>query len=210
MKLMDMTVDGFVNELASNSPAPGGGTIAAVNGAFAAGLGVMTCLLTIPRETDAERKHQLTQLAKQLNQSKERFVQLADEDTEAFNQVMAAFRMPKATEEEKAVRKEAIALANLGATLVPVETAGISVSILLVLKEAVSLVNDNVLSDCGVALSCARTAADGAFMNIAINLPGVKNETRKSEIEASLQELKQKAQTTYEEAMTIFEQRFSW
>lgn len=210
MKLMDRTVKGFVGELASDSPAPGGGTIAAVNGALGAGLGVMTCLLTMPKETDPDRSQRLVALENKFRGMKERFVELADEDTEAFNGVMAAFRMPKATDEDKAARKEAIAMANLGATLVPVETAGLAVNLLDALKEAVSLVNDNVLSDVGVALSCSRTAAEGAFMNIAINLPGVKDETSKGEIVSSLQTMKESAEGSFREAMETFEERFSW
>lgn len=207
---MDMKVKDFVTELASNSPAPGGGTIAAVNGSFAAGLGEMTCLLTIPKEIDDERKAKLTDLHDRLTQARQRLVQLADEDTEAFNQVMAAFRLAKATDEEKSVRKQAIAQANLGATMVPAETAECSLEVLQILGQAVSLVNDNVLSDCGVALSCAKTAADGAAMNVAINLPGVKDEVKKAEFEGALKRIRGEAQAAFDEAMKIFETRFVW
>lgn len=210
MKLMEMKVGDFVGELASNSPAPGGGTIAAVNGSFAAGLGEMTCLLTIPKETNDERKTQLSELQNWLMQARLRLVQLADEDTEAFNQVMAAFRMAKVTEEDKLARKQAIAKANLGATMVPAETAERSLEVLRMLGQAVSLVNDKVLSDCGVALSCAKTAVDGAAMNVVINLPGVKDEAKKAEFEAALLRIREESQAVFEKAMTRFGSRFAW
>lgn len=210
MVLMDMTVRDFVAELASSSPAPGGGTIAATNGSFAAGLGEMICQLTLQNPKEAGAETALPQLRDKLKKARQRLIELADEDTEAFNQVMAAFRLPKQTEGEKETRRTKIAEANTGATKVPLETAKEAVAVCEHLEEAVKHVNENVLSDCGVGIECARTAAIGAFMNVAINLPGIKDEAMRSRFESSLKDLKQRLERSYQAAAQSLSGRFTY
>ena len=210
MDLMDMTVKGFVDELASSSPAPGGGTIAAVSGAFAAGLGEMICTLTLQKNSLQEIQDGLLPLKSEFEALKKRLLELADEDTQSFNKVMAAFRLPKGSAAEVLARKSAIAQANLGATLVPLETAMVSVDAARGLSRAVSLINANVMSDCGVAMECAKTAALGAIMNVAINLPGIKDEQRKAEIEKELLVLKQNTENIYNLSAEKLNERFSY
>lgn len=210
MLLMDMTVKGFVEELGSASPAPGGGTIAAVNGAFAAGLGTMVCQLTLRKPKNEEAPAHLEPAQRVLDEARARLLQYADDDTEAFNQVMEAFKLPKDTEEQVAVRKAAIAAANAQATTVPMLTAEKSVAVCEALGQVVRFANDNVMSDCGVALECAKTAATGALMNVAINLPGVKDEAQAAQFAEKLDALKKKRDFHYDSATAILRERFTY
>ncbi len=209
MILMDMTVKDFTAELASASPAPGGGTIAAVNGAFAAGLGAMACAVSL-KKAEAEEAAHLQPAAKVLLEAKDLLLQLADDDTEAFNVVMAAFKLPKDTDEQMAARKKAIAAANVGATEVPMQTAGAAVGVCEALEQVVRFANPNVMSDCGVAVECAKTAALGAFMNVAINLPGVKDEKIAGEFRTKLDALKKKLDFHYASATAVLKERFEY
>ncbi len=210
MILMDMTVKDFVAELASSSPAPGGGTIAAVNGSFAAGLGIMVCALTLRKPKNEEAPKHLESIQKMLCDAKESFVQYADDDTEAFNQVMAAFKLPKETESDIAERKKAIAAANIVATNVPLQTAELAVSVCEALKQVALFANGNVMSDCGVAVECAKTAALGAFMNVAINLPGIKDEALAADMGARLEALKEKLNLCHASAVAVLKERFEY
>jgi len=176
MLLIQRSVEDFVAVLASDSPAPGGGTIAALTGSFAAGLGAMVCRLTIGNDKYPEAQAILPEILQFLDVAREKFLHLADADTEAFNEVIAALKMPKGTEDEIAARKEAIFTANLNATEVPLTTAETAVSTAEALIQVVRYGNKNTLSDIGTAIECAHTAAQAAFMNIAINLPSLKND----------------------------------
>ncbi len=210
MLLMDMTVRDFTEELASISPAPGGGTIAAVNGAYAAGLGYMACALTLRKPKNEEAPANLEPVALRLAEVKLLFMQYADDDTAAFNKVMAAFKLPKETEAEQAARKQAIAEANLLATQVPLQTARLATEVCEALPNVVQYANGNVLSDCGVAVECARTGALGAFMNVGINLPGVKDEKAAAEFAAELENLKKRLAAAYEKGTGALRERFEY
>ena len=207
MLLMDMTVKDFASELASSSPAPGGGTIAAVSGSFAAGLGSMICALTLNRPKDPTGPDQLPAAMERFHQIRARMVELADEDTAAFNRVMEAFQLPKNTDAEKTARKAKIAEATLYAAQVPMETAGLAVEVCRLLRQAAAIVNDNVLSDCGVGIECARTAALGAFMNVSINLPGVKDEAQASALRERLDSLRAELEDCYASAARLLKER---
>jgi len=210
MILMKMTVEDFAAELASASPAPGGGTIAATAGAFAAGLGAMVCRLTIGNEKYPDAQEVLPTALNVLDQAKDTFIYLADADTDAFNKVMAAFQLPKDTEKEKSVRKEAIAAANLEATKIPMQTAETAVSVGEALVQVIRFGNSNALSDCGVAIECARTAAQGAFMNIAINLPSVKDPDLAMEFTAKKEELAKCSNFFYESAIAVLKEKLNY
>ncbi len=210
MILMKMTVEDFAAELASSSPAPGGGTIAATAGAFAAGLGAMVCRLTIGNDKYPEAQEVLPTALKVLDQAREKLIELADADTDAFNQVMAAFQMPKNTEQEKALRKEAIAAANLEATKIPMQTAETAVAVGEALVQVIRFGNTNALSDCGVGIECARTAAQGAFMNIAINLPSIKDPKLATEFTAKKEELAKCSAFFYESAISVLKEKLGY
>lgn len=210
MKLMDKTVAAFVEELASSSPAPGGGTIAATTGAFAAGLGSMVCQLTLGNEKYPEAQELLPRVLDSLTQQKELLVSLADEDTEAFNQVMAAFKLPKSTDEEKAARKAAIGGANILATSVPLRTAEAAVRVAELLPYVLQHGNTNALSDCGVAIECAHTAAQGALMNVAINLPGVKDAEKAAGFRIQKEALQQRVEKHYRHGLDLLQERLAY
>ena len=195
--LMKMKVNEFVAELASSSPAPGGGTIAAVTGSFAAGLGAMVCQLTIGNAKYPDAQDILIEILPKLNVSWKRLVSLADEDTAAFNNVMAAFKLPKVTDEDKAVRKKAINQANLEATKIPMMTAEEAIGVLENLLFVVKYGNINALSDCGVAIECSKTAALGALMNVAINFPAIKSENDIAELSSKKAELESRLKNAY-------------
>jgi glutamate formiminotransferase/formiminotetrahydrofolate cyclodeaminase len=181
-RLASMTIYEFADELASDSPAPGGGSVAALNGTLSAGLSAMVGNLTYGKKAYKEVKEAMIDVSDQAQRLKDFFTESIDRDTEAFNKVMEAFSLPKGTAEEKTLRDNAILEANKGATLVPF-------SVLEKTKEAVELAltvaekgNRNSLSDAGVAGLTASAAAEGALYNVMINLAGIEDEQFHREI----------------------------
>lgn len=171
LKLMEMTVQGFLDELASKSPAPGGGSVAALAGSLAAGLVSMVARLTGGEAENEEMKRILgaaTELLASLNNH-------VDEDTMAFNIVMQAYRMPRQTQAEKEQRSGAIQVALKGAARHPLLVAGDCLQVLRLCREVVSAGNPNALSDAGVAALMAYSGVTGAMFNVAINLESIKD-----------------------------------
>ncbi len=177
MKLVDMTVKGFVAETASSSPAPGGGSVSALAGSLAAALGQMVIRLTSGKKAfakldEAVQKDFLAQLEK-LEKAHARLEELIDEDTEAFNDFMDALKLPKETDEEKAIRAKAMSDATVTAMQVPLETAKVCLSVLEFLPIVAKHGNKNAASDVGVAALNARSGLEGAILNVKINLGGI-------------------------------------
>jgi len=168
-----LTLDRFVRELASQSPTPGGGTAAAVAGALGAGLAEMVAELTLSKEKFAAAHGAMRTIAEEARRTREELLRLADEDTAAYDAVVAARRMPRETDEEKAARSSAIAAANRAATEVPMRTARAAVRLLSALPELAEKGNPNALSDAGAAALLLEASAEGALLNVGINLPGV-------------------------------------
>lgn len=180
------TVRGFIDELASNSPAPGGGSVAALCGSLGSALGSMVFNLTVGKKAylslgDEERASVDKGLV-DANELKDRFLQLMNEDTLAFNKLMEAFKMPKETEEDKAIRSEKIQIAYKGATEIPLEVARRSYDIYEIIEIAVDHGNKNAISDAGVAALLTQAAIEGAIMNVKINLGSIKDEEFTSSI----------------------------
>ena len=190
--LTKMTVQAFVEELASSSPAPGGGSVSALSGSMAAGLLNMVLKLTLGREKFAAVEGELAPLAEKTEKLYARLVELVDVDTEAFNGVMAAFKMPKETDSEKAARSAKIQEAYKVAADVPMEVAGHCLEVLRLNPVIVEKGNPNSLSDAGVAGQMAYAALEGAIMNVKINIGSIKDEAyvskAKSQCEAMLKE----------------------
>ncbi|SHH36893.1 Formimidoyltetrahydrofolate cyclodeaminase [Thermosyntropha lipolytica DSM 11003] len=190
--LVEMKVKEFIAELASDSPAPGGGSVSAVSGALAAGLVAMVCRLTIGKKGYEEVQSEMEQALAKAEALHQKLTQLVDDDTNAFNEVMAAFKMPKETEEEKEKRKAAIQEAYKKAADVPYTIAKTCLEVLTLAEGIVNKVNTNAISDIGVASLAAHTGLEGAVMNVKINLPSIKDETyvnnRKREIEEFLKQ----------------------
>lgn len=178
--MMEMTVEEFVNELASNSPAPGGGSVAALSSSLGAALASMVFSLTVGKkiynEYDDSKKKLIDDSLAEAGSLKERFLNLIDEDTKAFNKLMAAFKLPKNTDEEKAVRSQKIQEGYKGATEIPLKTARETMKIFDILKVASEFGNPNAVSDAGVGAMIAMTGLEGAVMNVRINLSSIKDE----------------------------------
>ena len=175
MKLIDMTVRDYLDLLKSDAPAPGGGSVSALTGAQGLALMLMVADLTLTREK-YQADHELCRQVKEAGIPLfESMSEAMDRDTDAYNMVFAAYKLPKVTDEEKAVRSKAIGEANLIATKVPFEVMTLAHEGLKLASKLVNHSNSNAASDLGVAVSCMETAAKGAWQNVMINLPGVKD-----------------------------------
>jgi glutamate formiminotransferase/formiminotetrahydrofolate cyclodeaminase len=174
--LASMTMKGFLGELASNSPAPGGGSVAALSGSLGAALLEMVCNLTVGKKKYEEVWDEMGKTAKEISGSRIRLLELVDEDTEAFNDVMKAFRMPKETDDEKAERSKAIQAGYKKAIATPEETASFCMKVLESALMVAEKGNKNSISDAGVGADMAASGLEGALINIRINLGSVKDE----------------------------------
>lgn len=172
-KLVNMTLSNFADETASESPAPGGGSISAYVGALGISLGTMVANLSSHKKGwDAQWKFYGDWALKGQEMKKE-MLKLVDEDTIAFNKIMQAFSLPKGTEEEKKMRTESIQNATKFAILTPFKVMQIAYQSMELMKEMVEKGNPNSVTDAAVGALCARTAVIGAFMNVRINAPGL-------------------------------------
>lgn len=178
MKLIDMQVKEYLDVLKSDAPAPGGGSVSALAGAQGAALFMMVADLTIGKEKYADFQD-VCKAAKEKGAALyEELMAAVDKDTEAFNLVSAAFKMPKNTDEEKAARKQAIADGTLAATEVPFRTMELGYEGLMTAKTMIGKSNPNAASDLGVAILNLTGCIKGAWLNVKINLPGVKDEAK--------------------------------
>ena len=173
---MEMTVRDFQSALASSSPTPGGGTAAAIALGQASALTVMVCDLTIGKEKWQEGWDIAEEAMLLSVKIMSRAGDLADEDSDAFDEVMASFKLPKGTDEEVSIRRTAIRNATLKATEKPYETAELALNLLKVLPELARKGNANAVSDVGVAGLLASAACKGALFNVDINLGSLPDE----------------------------------
>ena len=203
---MDMTVRDFQAALASSSPTPGGGTAAAIALGQASALTIMVCDLTMGKEKWQEG----WSIAEKALQSSVRIMtragELADEDSDAFDSVMASFKLPKDSEEEKQARRNAIRNATLGATEVPHETAKLALELLRHLPELASKGNANAVSDVGVAGLLASAACKGALFNVDINI-GSLPEDMASDIRTSAPEILEESRKLSRKIMDVVKER---
>ena len=175
MKLAELKTAEFVDLLASDAPAPGGGSAAALEGALGAALTAMVCSLTIGKKKYAEFEEIAKSAQAKANDLKARFVDVMDRDTEAFNVVSAAFGMPKATDEEKAARSAAIQKGLEGCTKTPFEMMELAVETLELTASILGKSNDSAASDLGVSALSLRAAIQGAWLNVLINIGSLKD-----------------------------------
>lgn len=174
-KLVDMTCREFADETASESPAPGGGSISAYMGALAAALGTMVANLSAHKAGWDDRWEEFSDLAVSGRESLDELMTLVDKDTEAFNKIMDVFAMPKKTPEEKALRSQALEAATLYATTVPLSTMNTAFGVFPLLETVAKTGNPASVSDAGVGALAARAAVLGAFLNVKINAAGLKD-----------------------------------
>jgi len=172
-KLMSMSGKDFIEELSTNSPAPGGGSVAALLGALGAGLSSMVAALTHEKKEMFDRKPEMDEIGVEAQILKDQLVELVDEDTNAFNSVMNANRLPANTEDEQKRKVEAIETANKYAIEVPMKTAELCIKVLKLSNMLVKKGNPNSVSDAGVSAEVAFAGVSGAYMNVLINLTGI-------------------------------------
>ena len=181
-KLTDMTLTAFADETASESPAPGGGSIAAYIGVLGASLGTMVANLSAHKAGWDDRWEHFSDAAEKGRSILERLEALVDEDTEAFNRIMAVFSMPKGSEEEKRQRAEALENATEYATRVPLRTMQTAFESYDLLDNMASNGNPNSISDVGVGALATRAAIEGAYLNVKINAASLKNKALANEL----------------------------
>ncbi|MEO0199108.1 MAG: glutamate formimidoyltransferase [candidate division WOR-3 bacterium] len=188
-KLERMTIEEFVDELSSESPAPGGGSVSALSGALSAALVSMVANLTFGKKGYEEITPEMEEISRKAQELKDTLLRIIDEDTKAFNNVMAALSLPKKTEEEKRIRDEAIEKANKEATLVPLKVMDLSIELIDIASKVAEKGNKNALSDAGCALLQARSSCQGAYFNVLINLQGIKDEDFKREVSSKAKDI---------------------
>ncbi len=171
--LVGMTLREFANELSMDSPAPGGGSVAALCGALSASLSAMVANLSVGKKEYEAVRGELAATAVRAQELKDFFLDAVDRDTRAFNKVMDALRMPKATSEQAEEKDRAVEAANKEASLVPLEVLGTCVEAVGLAKVAASKGNRNSVSDAGVAGLAGQAAGEGAYYNVLINLAGI-------------------------------------
>ena len=192
-KLADMTLTGFVHETASESPAPGGGSVAAAMGAMGAALATMVANLSSHKRGWDDRWEEFSDWAEKGKAHHDELLRLIDADTEAFNAIMTAFGLPGASDDEKAARKQAIEDATKQAIEIPFRVMQVSYESMGVARAMAETGNPNSISDAGVGAIAARSAVMGAYLNVKINASGVQNKAWIGDILERGEEIQDKA-----------------
>lgn len=206
-KLVDMTCTGFAEETASESPAPGGGSISAYMGALAAALGTMVANLSSHKAGWDDRWEFFSDWADNGMAVMNELLYLVDEDTAAFNKIMDVFGMPKGTDEEKAARAEAMEAATLYATQVPLRTMKAAYKAFDVVRAMAEEGNPNSVSDAGVGALAARSAVMGACLNVKINAAGLKDRAVAEALVKEAEDIQAAAQQAEKEILAVVESK---
>ena len=206
-RLIDLTCKGFAAETASESPAPGGGSISAYMGALGAALGTMVANLSSHKAGWDDRWEEFSDWADRGQALLAELLHLVDEDTEAFNRIMAVFTMPKSTDEEKAARSAALQEATLYATEVPLRTMKAAVRVFPLVRAMAETGNPNSVSDAGVGALAARSAVLGACLNVKINAAGLKDRERAGALVAEAESIAADAVRLETEVLAIVEEK---
>jgi glutamate formiminotransferase/formiminotetrahydrofolate cyclodeaminase len=206
-RLIDMTCKGFAEETASESPAPGGGSISAYMGALGAALGTMVANLSSHKAGWDDRWEEFSAWAEKGQALMAELLHLVDEDTEAFNRIMAVFAMPKTTDEEKAARSAALQVATLYATEVPLRTMKAAERVFEIVKAMAEQGNPNSVSDAGVGALAARSAVLGARLNVRINAAGLKDKAKAAELVGEADEIAARVVAMEQEVLKIVEEK---
>jgi glutamate formiminotransferase/formiminotetrahydrofolate cyclodeaminase len=208
-RLVSMTLSDFADETASESPAPGGGSISAYVGALGVSLGTMVANLSSHKKGwDAQWKY-FSDWAQKGQELKKEMLQLVDDDTLAFNKIMESFSLPKGSDEEKKLRTEAIQDATKYAILTPLKVMKQAYKSMELMKEMVEKGNPNSVTDAAVGALCARTAVIGAFMNVRINAPGLNDKEFIQKVIAEGQQIQDNAIKLEQEIITITNEKIA-
>jgi|YelNatPaOPRAMG01_1025707.scaffolds.fasta_scaffold08763_5 formiminotetrahydrofolate cyclodeaminase len=175
MPIVNRSVEEFIMLLASKEPAPGGGSASALLGAIGSALSSMVVNLTLGKEKFKEQETILEEILKESENLQKEFLSLIEEDTNAFSKVSRAYKMPKETEEQKSVRRDAIEKALKDATIIPLLIMEKAISGLKLAEKTIGNTNPTVLSDIGVSILCLKSALQGAYLNVLINLRYIKD-----------------------------------
>lgn len=205
-KLVDFTCSEFADETASESPAPGGGSISAYMGTLGAALGTMVANLSAHKPGWDDRWKEFSDYAEEGRRSLDSLIALVDEDTAAFNRIMGAIGMPKSTDEEKAARAEALEAATLYATEVPLRTMEAAFGTYPLLEAMASKGNPNSVSDAGVGTLAADAAVHGAFLNVRINAAGLKDREAAARLTAKAKEIAEQSSANKDRIIAIVNQ----
>jgi len=205
--LASSTVDGFLSNLASSSPAPGGGSVAALSGSLSAALSSMVCNLTVGKEKYVDVQEKIKEVLKESELLRKQLTELIDEDTTAFNDVMKAFKMPKETEEQKKKRSEAIQKGYKKAAEVPLKTAKICNQTLDVALIVAKHGNKNSITDAGVAALMGKAGVLAASLNVNINLGSIKDTSFVEKTKKNLANIKADASNKEEKIQLIVEKK---
>jgi len=208
-KLVDMSLTGFANETASESPAPGGGSISAYIGTLGVSLGTMVANLSAHKRGWDDRWEDFSDWAEKGQYFKDKLLHLVDEDTRAFNKIMDAFGLPKKTEEEKKMRKEAIEKASKQAMEIPFKVMETALSSIAVMRAMAENGNPNSASDAGVGALCALTAVEGAYLNVKINAMSIMDKKFTDDMLIRAEEIAQKARSCRNMIMETVEQKIN-
>ena len=206
-RLIDMTCKGFAEETASESPAPGGGSIAAYMGALGAALGTMVANLSSHKAGWDDRWEEFSGWAEKGQALLRELLHLVDEDTAAFNRIMDVFAMPKSTDEEKAARSAALQAATLYATQVPLRTMKTAFEVFAIVRAMAAEGNPNSVSDAGVGALAARSAVLGACLNVKINAAGLKDRAAADALVAEANSVAAAAERAEREVLEIVERK---
>lgn len=205
--LLHSSLSAFADETASESPAPGGGSISAYVGALGVSLGVMVANLSAHKRGWDDRWETFSEWAAKGQTIKDRLLQLVDEDTAAFNGIMSAFRLPKGTDAEKQARQEAIQAATKQAIETPFEVMKKSLESFELMKAMAEVGNPNSVSDAGVGALCARAAIHGAYLNVKINVGGLEDEKYVQKVLKEGQKMSKMADKLEKEVMKLVEEK---
>ena len=203
-----LPLDQFLDALASNTPTPGGGTAAAVGGAMGASLAEMVAALTLSKEKYAASHDAVRPIAEAARVARQEFVSLASEDSEAYESVVAARRLPKDTEEQKAERAEKMAAANKHASEVPMRTARAAVRLLAALPDLAAKGNPNAISDAGAAALLLDACVEAALLNVGINLPGIEDARFVAEMQRETADLQVESQRLRSQVVALVRKSF--
>lgn len=203
-----LSLEQFLGALASEAPTPGGGTAAAAAGAMGAALAEMVALLTLSKEKYASAHEIVRPIAEAGQLARAELLALARDDSDAYEDVVAARRLPKDTEAQKAARLHQIAVANRHAAEVPMRTAQAAVRLLAALPELAEKGNPNAVSDVGAAALLLDACVEGALLNVGINLGGIEDSSFVAEMQRETAVLQEASQRLRSQVVALVRKRF--
>lgn len=207
MSLVNKSVNSFLEELSSNSPAPGGGSVAALAGALGSALTSMVCRLTIGKKKYAGVEGEMKAVLESSEKLRAVFARLIDADTDAFNKVMDAYSLPKDSDDQKALRAAAVQAATKEATLVPLEVMKHGIDALALARTVATDGNANSASDAGVSALMLGACIDAAALNVRINLSGISDTEFVEWKSSELASIQRTGKDAVEEVLSIVAQK---